>query len=134
MAAAEVWEYYVGKERLQVDLGFDEDGERQVEYRLPGDRIPEAAAWGHSLDRYLALGLIVRVPRAAIADAGEASDDELVAIAEADGSGDDPSDPDPAAPSEFPKVLGGGMYELSDGSKVRGKAKAEAAQAAIAEA
>ena len=33
----------------------------------------------------------------------------------------------------FPKPLGRGLYELSDGGKIRGKAKAETAQAALDE-
>ncbi|MBC2149498.1 hypothetical protein [Listeria booriae] len=32
------------------------------------------------------------------------------------------------APAEFPKALPGGYYELSDGSKVKGKAAAEQAE------
>lgn len=44
------------------------------------------------------------------------------------------TDADAEPSTESPKHLGGGVYELSDGSKVRGKAKAAAAQAQLQEA
>lgn len=164
------FEYYVGKERLQVQVApRTKDGPAVVEYRDPGDPLPEAAEWGNSLDRYIDLGLVVRVRRL--------SDDELVDEARrrgllngdtaqkkprrrrgrrrkqaadtgqpqkagaADGGeqatgegGADAAPPADGTPAEHPQHVGGGMYELSDGSRVRGKAKAAAAQSALTNA
>lgn len=167
------FDYYVGKDRLQVQTGRDRNGRAMVEYREPGEPLPEAAEWD-TVDRYIDLGLVIRVPRM--------SDDEVLAEVERRGllkepakpksdakpktprvrrrrrkkaadqgqsqpagdedSGDratgkggaDAAPPAPAPPAEFPKAAGGGMYELSNGERVRGKQKAAAAEEALANA
>lgn len=46
-------------------------------------------------------------------------------------SGGEDQESEEQAVSEFPKHVGGGNYELSNGDKVKGKAEAQAAEAAL---
>lgn len=149
------FEYFVGKDRVQVQVGRGDDGRAVVEYRNPGDPLPEAAEWD-TLERYINLGLVIRVPRASdkqlLAEVErrgllrrrrkKAAEDGQSQPAGDEGSGDratgkggaDAAPPAPAPPAEFPKAAGGGMYELSNGERVRGKQKAAAAEEALADA
>lgn len=47
--------------------------------------------------------------------------------------GSDDQESEDKTESEFPKYVGGGNYELSNGDKVKGKAEAQVAEAALKE-
>ncbi len=99
-----------------------------VEY-APGEEIP-AGEWGRAADNLTELGKAVRT---------------AVAVWVEDGSGGGPPAAEPSAPvteangdepakmeeQVYPLHKGAAWYVLSDGSQVRGKANAEAAQAAL---
>lgn len=75
-----VWDYFVGRVPLQVQVApAGEDGPAVVEWRQPGERIPEAATWGTGVEPYINQGLIVRIPASASGGPGAATDEELVA-------------------------------------------------------
>ncbi len=121
-----------------------------VDY-LPGDEVPAGEWKGAAVEALIENGKLMRYATNVYAP-GEVGGEALPSVAAAsqpepqehpgfadvgegievapDGTEVTLSDADSAEP--FPRLLGGGSYELSDGSHVRGKAKAMAAQAQLA--
>lgn len=124
-----------------------------VEYE-PGDAVP-AGEWGRAADNLCELGKLVRVA-VNVPDPGDSepvqsmgaqpvglSDPGLAYLAfegqqlprsatEEPVLVEDVDDDGEMEVAEYPVHLGAGLYELSDGSQVKGKAKATKAEAALA--
>lgn len=104
----------------------------------PGDEVP-ANEWGRATDNLIEVGKIQRIAvlvsddddslQGAELDAGSLQSSEKAADQV---NAEQAGEPLPLSAGEgWPHNLGKGQYELSDGSKVYGKNKAEAAQAAL---
>ncbi len=116
----------------------------------PGDEVP-AGDWGRAADNLVENGKIMRYAvnvyapgetggesppssgsaTAVAVDAGGAPDDPGDEPTIDPGADDPDDDADPGTPGAFPVHRGRGNYVLSDGSRVRGREEAEAAQAAL---
>ena len=125
----------------------------------PGDEVP-AGEWGRAADNLVEMGKIVRMGMNVLDEGDEGfeeaganaatglSDPERAYLAHegfqpgGDGAGvDETSEPELVPDGEqeqeaevaatHPRHMGGGYYELSDGSKIRGKQKAADAEAAL---
>jgi hypothetical protein len=102
--------------------------DREVTYQ-PGEEVPANEWKGAAVEALIENGKIMRYATNVYAP-GEVGGDALPSVTAA------PTEADVAPTAArndgtFPRSLEGGTYELSDGSHVKGKAKAVAAQAAL---
>ena len=112
--------------------------EREVTYQ-PGEEVPAGEWKGAAVDALVENGKIMRYATNVYAPGDFAEDAPLIeaeAVGERMDGGELPADvvaEDVGAggAGSYPIALGGGSYELSDGQKVKGKAKALAAQAQL---
>ncbi len=114
---------------------FDAWHDDQVVHYEPGDEVPAGEWKGAAVDAMVENGKLMRYATNVYAP-GELGGDALVeeAVAEvlAEETGGDGRTPVPETLTDpFPRATGGGYFTLSDGRKVRGKAKALAAQAEL---
>lgn len=123
-----IFDYLVTRSNTKFDLGA---GGVDVPHgtRLHGDLVE---SWGQAVaDRLVGMGILAPVPHDPSAHGDEAPLDEVVP----DGAPDDDDEPrveDSATLKQsFPHHVGGGRFELSDGSTVVGKQAAQSAQAKL---
>lgn len=104
----------------------------------PGDEVP-ANEWGRATDNLVEVGKIMRVVRSVsdesdvVRGAAETSPSPASEQTADEVNAETANEPPPASAGgdEWPRDLGKGQYELSDGSHVYGKNKAQAAQDAL---